>query len=81
MTSSISATGGERDRAVLSVAASRRGGEKLIAVPLDELTITQTATKPDRVARDPQVRMEMTVDEVKKAPEFHYEVGPGAAPL
>jgi sporulation protein YlmC with PRC-barrel domain len=77
----ISAAGGERNRAVLSVGGGRRGSEKLVAVPLDELTITQTATEPDGSLGDPQVRLEVTLDEVKKSPEFHYEVGPHTTPL
>jgi sporulation protein YlmC with PRC-barrel domain len=64
---------GAKYRAVLSVGGVAGVGDKLVAVPFEDLEIARTVTEAEGSPKSPEVHIAMTADALKQLPEFKYD--------
>jgi sporulation protein YlmC with PRC-barrel domain len=64
---------GAKNRAVLSVGGVAGVGDKLVAVPFEDLEIARTVTEAEGSPKSPEVHIAMTADALKQLPEFKYD--------
>jgi sporulation protein YlmC with PRC-barrel domain len=69
----ISAKPGAHNRAVLSIGGLAGIGDKLVALPFENLQITRTVTAAEDSPKAPEVRVNMAQDVLKELPTFEYD--------
>jgi sporulation protein YlmC with PRC-barrel domain len=68
----IPGNGDGKTRAVLSVGGIAGLGDKLVAVPFDDVEITTGVEDAEGSLEEPQVRVNMRADAIERMPEFEY---------
>jgi sporulation protein YlmC with PRC-barrel domain len=69
----IATKAGGRNRAVLSVGGVAGVGDRLVALPFEDLQISRTVTEAEDSPKAPEVHVAQSADALKQMPEFQYE--------
>jgi sporulation protein YlmC with PRC-barrel domain len=64
---------GAKNRAVLSVGGLAGVGNKLVAVPFEDLQVARSVTEAEGSPKSPEVHVASTADALKQMPEFQYD--------